>query len=206
MDYKLITPPIGKWDKVEIRQAGHKGNGVFAKKNIKKGEVLCWYDGIHLFPKDKDFINIYPAFVSGKTGYNQNIKDGEVIAGFPYEYRKGGIAQMINDYDTTADVSEINKNISEGKYNVENSLAYDSDGNFKYFYSFASRKIKAGEELLRLYGEMYWTDNERKWTPTIIKHICNDICKIEEYNLGCDGVEDYLYRCSLMGKVIKWWE
>ena len=98
----LTDPKIGKLKKgypVEVKPAGIKGNGVFATRDIKRGEILCFYDGI-VCPG-----SVFSGLISGDYGYGQSynevVSQGKTIAGFPECLRDGGCAQLCNDASTT---------------------------------------------------------------------------------------------------------
>lgn len=139
----------GKTFPVKVANAGAKGVGVFATRNIKRGEICCFYDGI--------LHGGMPAclMISGVAGYIQQIKPGPIfpsgnkIAGFPKQLRPGGCAQLCNDYSTTYTDDWEN----ETKCNVSELITPD-----KAFVFVATKRIKKGEELLYSYGAQYWED------------------------------------------------
>jgi len=145
---------IGEDYPVEVRPAGDKGMGVFAKRYIKKGEICCYYDGVITRGK-------YQAmFTTGKHGFAQAVFDSDgdedALAGFRTQLRFGGCAQMCNDALTT--------------YTDENDLTYLKNINVKEkqispnsMVFVATKRIKKGKELLYSYGPDYWrTHNERQ--------------------------------------------
>ena len=89
---------IGKEYPVEVKSAGDKGMGVFATKNIKRGTICCYYDGICPGPA-------CALLITGEHGFAQNLigeDDRErILAGFRSQLRRGGCAQMCNDASTT---------------------------------------------------------------------------------------------------------
>jgi len=198
-DFKLTDMPIGKFNKIEVKESSGKGLGVFASKNIKKGEYICWYDGIYvsneagLELKDRNLIS---NLITGKLGYGQNLSKGnDVIAGFTKEFRKGGVAQLVNDYSKTTDEYESYKNVRDKKYNSDMERIYDASGNFKYLYFVAVKNIKKGEEILHYYGVDYWKNNGDSKLFKIV-------CGIPEYNLDNNHINDYLNRAIISSKLI----
>ena len=157
----LTNPKIGKLKKgypVEVKSAGIKGNGVFATRDIKRGEILCFYDGIVCSDLTVGTL------MSGSHGYNQSYGEastyrelrtvGRSIAGFPECLRDGGCAQLCNDASTT--------------YTDEKDLKYLKNINVKEVYSgntfvfCASKRIKKGQEILYSYGPQYWAGKKRR--------------------------------------------
>lgn len=143
---------IGKDYPVEVKSAGDKGMGVFATKNIKRGDICCYYDG-YIIPK-------HGHFVTGDYGYTQEFytRNGEAfqLAGFRTQLRHGGCAQMCNDFSTT--------------YTDDEDLTYlkhinvcDIRMGVKSLVFIATKRIKKGEELFYCYGPGYWQGKcERK--------------------------------------------
>ena len=141
----LTAATPGKFP-VEVKSAGEgKGVGVFATRNIQRGEVCCFYDGL-ICPNE-----FMACMVAGRNGYNVGLHasdNGPVIAGFQRKWREGGCAQLCNDaatdyYDT------------DPKYLKDINVV-------ERFYSqsplvlVAKKRIKKGEELLFSYGSYYW--------------------------------------------------
>jgi SET domain-containing protein len=191
-DFRITDMPNGKFQ-VEVKESIGKGLGVFATKKIKKGEIICWYDGIFMKVQNENLQNTIPTLVVGKNGYNQHLDaNGSIIAGFTKEFRKGGVAQLVNDYSTTTDIHEEFKNISSGKYNCDKDYIYDSNGNFKYLYFIATKTIKEGEEILHHYGTHYWdwTGDDSIFTET--KKITSD------YNTNNNTMRDFVKRAIIV--------
>ena len=202
MDFEVITPPSGKWNKVEVKPSPGKGNGVFATKKIKKGEAICWYDGVFCKVYDKYWMNNAPVFITGKTGYNQNTKYYpdkdyyDCLAGTTRELRKGGVASLINDYSNSADPEVILKNLLYKRYNCDKQITYDEDGNFKSYIVVAEKNIELGEELFVCYGDKYWTCADKKWKEEDIKNIVQE--KNPDYSQSHNSIEDYITRAKIV--------
>ena len=202
-DFKEIIPPSGKWNKVEVKPSQGKGNGVFATKKIKKGEAICWYDGILCKIYDDDWYNVVPALITGRTGYNQNTNQNEVLAGTTQHLRKGGVASLINDYSNTNDINEIRMNLLNKKYNCDRQITYDENANFKSYFVIAERNIDIGEELYVYYGVDYWTNADKKWTEEFIKNIVQEQNK--DYNQEHNTLQDYIDRANIVKTLKSWW-
>lgn len=142
---------IGQDYPVEVKSAGDKGMGVFATKNIKRGDICCYYDGIIC-------TGPYSAIlITGEHDFAQQIcaSDGThgAMAGFRSQLRHGGCAQMCNDASTTYTNDKdltYQKNI-----NVQDIHLHDDSGHL-CLYFVATKRIKKGEELLYSYGTDYW--------------------------------------------------
>ena len=150
---------------VEVKPSSIKGagNGVFATRDIKSGEIVAFYDGICCYPSNwcskweetcynmgrpcPNSIHIYLSFVCGRSCYTQNYPD-HYIAGYAFEFNQGGVAQLINDATDIYDRSWGTQVFK--KYNV------GSHGNTPYMK--ATKDIKKGEELFHAYGVSYWND------------------------------------------------
>ena len=90
---------IGKKYPVEVKSAGDKGMGVFATRNIRRGEICCYYDGVITAG------GVQATLVTGTHGFAQAINNSSgkqiALAGFRTQLRHGGCAQMCNDASTT---------------------------------------------------------------------------------------------------------
>jgi len=190
-DFNVVDVPNGKFNKIEVKESNGKGMGVFATKKINKGEIICWYDGIFISIKDMNVLNEIVAIVSGKNGYNQHITKNECIAGFTKVFRKGGCAQLVNDYSTTTDEEEVLKNIINGKYNCRPEMTYDNEGKFKHLFFIASRNIKEGEEIYYPYGAPFWKNTGDESIEETVK-------ELHEYS---DCIADYQVRALKLNSV-----
>lgn len=143
------------------------GNGVFTLKDIKQGEPVCYYAGC----EGKDSSDPYAI----EQRANNALRIG-------YRYAEGthGVGQLINDA-TSIDFTILPLNehgffslqsarTLENAYNKQTNeqmnICYRTDG--EEFIMYASRNIKAGEELFVSYGPDYW-----------VTHFCNT----SEYSL-----------------------
>ena len=138
----LATPyPHGPLS-VEVKDTGTKGLGVFATRNIQRGQVCCWYDGIICHSEALSL------FVTGSFGYSLGMEDQETaLAGFRDELRPGGCAQLCNDASTEYNDGDLKylKHINVTHFFYENGVAFK-----------ATKRIQKGEELLYSYGSFYW--------------------------------------------------
>ena len=204
----FVKKPSGKRKyPVEVRSAGHMGDGVFATRNIKRGEVCCFYDGIVL--RDGFVLSSTDAgaVVSNVFGYNQHVVNDLNLAGFNNEIRPGGCAQLCNDASTEYEDGDFKylKSI-----NVKSDLL--DDGSMVFV---AKKPIKKDEQLFYTYGKQYWdrkkeresdgtcynpkdyfkmTLEEMEWDSAFIAEI------MEQYPEGND-LEDFIQRWKLLRKV-----
>ena len=114
-----------------------KGLSVFAKIPIKKGEVICEYEG-ELCP--------YHVFRRRHLQYNRDGK-GSYILEFKYREKRFAI-------DATRDNKSFGRLINHSKHNanIKPHVAADKSGN-PYVYITAVTNIKAEQELLYDYGD-----------------------------------------------------
>ena len=142
---------------VEVKPSPGKGMGVFATRNIKRGDVCCYYDGIIAPP-------IIGVWTTGRHGYTQFVgqeDDGDslTIAGFPKELAKGGVAQLCNDaatdYDDDKDLNYL-KHINVREY------IFTKDNQHCSVFR-ATKRIKKGQELFYTYGASYWKGKKKRW-------------------------------------------
>ena len=171
---------------VEVRSAGAKGNGVFATKTIKKGHVCCYYDGLICDG------SIRSNLTCGTMGYTQVMDregcdaiNGEgnhlakfpVLAGFRTQLRRGGCAQLCNDFSTSytqEEADDPNSWYRKGTNVMEQFATVPGKKNPKQrtLCFVATRKIRAGEELFYCYGPVYWknkgsTTVEEVWSEVV---------------------------------------
>ena len=135
---------------VEVRSAGAKGQGVFATRRIRRGEICCWYDGM-LCPNA-----VFATAVTGDFGYAQLADDDQVIAGFRSMVRPGGCAQLCNDACTEyADMMDLKylKHTNVAKHSYRK---VSGGGATTGLIFVATKPIAKGDELLYSYGPEYW--------------------------------------------------
>ena len=154
-------------NKVEIKQSEIHGKGVFAKKNIKIGELITFYPGDTVeyywngMNKELGRVLYWGESVIDTHTYACAVGENHAIIGNPRFEDASYAGHLIND---------------AGKHNssVESMEEYYKDDKLKTncdFYFFndlhvgirATKNVKAGEELLIPYGNGYWyTYNEKR--------------------------------------------
>lgn len=149
---------------VTIKQSNktNGGRGVFATRNIKKGEVVCYYDG-----KDIDLQDIttkdQPYAMNDPDDKNKT-RIGHIEPRCSY-----GIGQLINDstrmvFNTTNEIKLTTKlvtklynsiKIYEKKARWRANVAFAGEPECKW-WMYAAKNIKKGKELYLYYGAHYW--------------------------------------------------
>ena len=142
--FELAPPFPSAQFPVEVRAAAEKGSGVFATRNIKRGQVCCWYDG---YVTD---LSLTAVLTTGEFGYVQKTSNDLFIAGFRTARRPGGCAQLCNDASTGPYDPDDLKYLK--KINVD-CRYYGNSGGIAFV---STKPIKAGEQLFYSYGEQYW--------------------------------------------------
>ena len=109
------------------------GRGLFTKKAIKKGEIICYFDG--------DLIDEEEAVkrdVGNRGHYFVQLASGKILD----TYHSESFARFVNDAK--------DKKINNGKI-------FSADcGNLAYISSI--KAIAPGSEIFVDYGEQYWND------------------------------------------------
>ena len=133
---------------VEVAISNVHGNGLFAKRNIPAGSVICWYSGTCAMKLDP---NNTSDFILDVEWTNPDTKATEVWY-----------------------LDAINPNTSAGRWandaintEFENNARYESgplvqhpkDKDTYYVFVTATRDIWKGEEIFISYGDPYWTSN-----------------------------------------------
>lgn len=139
---------------VEVRKSPTHGNGVFAKRNIKFGELVAYYDGT--LAALTDLFHPYSMYWS----------EFENIIGFKNPRTSWGVAQLINDgtaltaefilshdEDEDACYRYIRESTTKQNVGMEHSDVYFGKNKM---VATATRDIEKGEELFFTYGVGYW--------------------------------------------------
>lgn len=149
-------------DLIYLDQSNIHGIGVFAKQNIKKGELITLYPAHYITIKDlkirmrtTELKLEKHIFLDYSFAYNNNI----IITGNPLLYKdENNIAHLCNDgykhnYKTNNKKNRNNYNKKSKEYN-NSSFRSILDTNFVGLIS--TKDIKSGEEILVPYGFSYW--------------------------------------------------
>lgn len=168
---KFSTPPNMTSFPVEVKTARRMGLGVFTTRDVKKGEILCFYDGIicesHI-----------ACTVSDKMGYDLEIGNSTSIAGFRSVLRPGGCGQLINDASNDVRCIDDEDTYEDAKYWRKINVDIDDDNCF-----YATKNIRRGRQLFFNYGRKYWSNNS--WYDErfaeLQKEQKNTALKMEDY-------------------------
>ena len=148
--------------KVEVRDAGVKGRGVFAKQDIPKGEALCFYDGDD---REMDRNIKYPEKYYMVALPNRPGRKGWARYGYSEPKSKIGIGQLVNDgymidFGFDRQVVDFREEFKEGRRKIKR---YERKQKRKVniimhvnMWFYALKDIKKDEELLWTYGASYW--------------------------------------------------
>jgi hypothetical protein len=109
------------------------GNGLFTKKDIKRGEVILVVTGIRLTPEQ-----IEANYADSNYLLELNDESGDCM-------EVTGLARYANDAEGLIVVSGL-----------KNNAEFCSDED-QSIYMCATRNIKAGSEIFTTYGENYWS-------------------------------------------------
>ena len=147
---------FGEESSVEVRDSPIHGKGVFAVRDIKKFDLLCFYDGEVKTKKE---------IIKEKTGNKEYwmshpTKPNSILCGYPIPLNKHGVGQLVNDAKIL-DIKELDfkKGIKDcEEYTIESKRLSNVSfvGHGKPFQLFATRDIKEGEELFLHYGYKMW--------------------------------------------------
>lgn len=142
-------------DRLEVKKSiiPNAGNGLFSKKIIPKGTIVCEYSGSKMKKSDsfalycknpKDYLNHIHPFI-------RDLNDDEVIVGNT-NIPKSGV--FVNDAFCLRNIGQKDikhyNNISRKNANVTTVVLDD-----KLLYM-STKKIKKGEEIYTSYGAGYW--------------------------------------------------
>ncbi len=138
------------------------GNGVFTTRSYKKGEYVCYYDGV-----EKEIESVEDATYSMINPFNDKI-----LIGYKNKRNNDGVGQFINDYcifelnDRDRDREDYLFKLSSTKINkkidtynsvskIKENVGFDKKKGNK-FKLYARRDLEENEELYLNYGIEYW--------------------------------------------------
>jgi hypothetical protein len=147
--------------KVEMKESKH-GRGVFALKDIKKGETATVYPAHLIIERSKDGMATAEGRCDFDRSYTFDLSDTIIHQGDSLCANPNFLGHLINDF--YPDVSELKPT---GESVVKYLMHMISSCNVKFarpkkhfVYIEAIKDIKAGEELLIAYSPAYWTTLE----------------------------------------------
>lgn len=143
----------------EVKPSSTHGNGVFATKDIKAGQIITMYP-IHQYAK-RVATNGWQihSMMDSETpyhGYALDIDENTKIYGCPTFYNTLFQGHLVNDPVVSLDCSDTNKFIISYfiAAKVKGNARFDKNSHLVYIR--AVRDIKAGEEILVPYSLPYW--------------------------------------------------
>ncbi len=153
----------------EVRKSNIHGNGVFATKDIKKGEIICFYDGVIITKEEYQ-----------ETKSLNIVDTGTIIVkGYEKEYNPIGVGQFINDYakiDLTGDRENMLNQICDYYDNDKTNVSFNTvEGKILIV---SKEDIKKDEEILCLYNHSYWIGNHEDYSDG---SLMNEIDKLYIY-------------------------
>ena len=141
-------------DKSKIRGAG---NGLFAKKIFRKGEIVCEYHGLYVTKEQ-----IYESYTKNKDNYMKKIhpyirdisNDKVVIGMEEKDLFKSGV--LVNDFKKlySKKITDIMTYVRESMKNKNVDIVIDNKTNKPYYV--ATKRIKKGNEFYAHYGIGFW--------------------------------------------------
>jgi len=158
---------FNKLDVVEVRKSTVHGNGVFAKQNIKKNDILTFYpvdilkfrveENLYIPSFSKRYLNKYgPEYEKKFEHYQYCTPDNNIIVGCPdFIDNNNYIGHIINDISKH---NKTKKSIEEYEKISENCNAtlYNCSKYNLYVPVIANRDITKDEEIFVHYGVQYW--------------------------------------------------
>lgn len=154
----LSDAPLPPLDKVYIKKSNIEGLGVFAKEDLKKGEIVS------LYPSDIVRLHFgqfyHQAFndvkeINENNRYAYKINDYCTIMGDPTLIDDMNlVGHIVNDFCKTDGTKEQNNIYDKKAHYYRNCMYYP----YHIFVLIVTTKdIKKDEELLVMYGIDYWT-------------------------------------------------
>lgn len=160
--------------KVEVKPSKH-GRGVFAMKDIKKGEIATLYPAHLIIRKNSDGTGLMEGLCEYDHAYTFDVSEKITHQGDPSCENPNFLGHLINDF--YPDVSEL-KPTGESIVKYMMHLMGSCNVKFtkkKHFVAIeAIKDIKAGEELLIPYTPLYWIDFENEAEMTTVLRIYLD--------------------------------
>lgn len=125
-------------DLVEIKNSNipNSGQGLFAKKRIKKGDFICWYFGVLI---ENSVV---------ENGYY----DSDYLIKNPF-------TNLIIDAEDP--LSCFGRYINDGLGNSQNNSKFDFYEDTTSGVIISTKNIKKGDEIYISYGMDYWTEPRR---------------------------------------------
>ena len=176
------------------------GNGIFAKKKFKKGDIVTKYKGELIYSSEEDN--------SPLDDYRLKVTDKLVMVGdadSPFDPM--GCAQYVNDYAafgvTREELSRPMEDLLQrmGKYLHTSTkcnciITRDKGDNIPHLMIL--KTVKAGEELFLHYGLSYWVE---RWKYTLKESDDTvgtfSLAEIDRIYKRCEAMEAHVFRNNM---------
>lgn len=148
--------------KVTLRKDKLKGVGLYAKKNIKKGEIIAFYKlKVFIEKKYKSPTNyVYTFDIYDKRGKTLKKYIGDITErSFPKPYKNIPFWAPFANEPSINQKGNSSIDINEKKNSKANNGKI-KEGDKVVYFLVADRDIKKGEEILWYYGDTYDRDYE----------------------------------------------
>jgi hypothetical protein len=155
----LSDAPLPQLDKVYIKKSNVEGLGVFAKEDLKKGEIVSLYPSdivrLHFGQFYNQECNEYVKDIDENNRYAYKINDYCTIMGDPtLIHDMNLVGHIVNDSCKTDGTKEQNYIYDKKAHHYRNCMYYP----YHIFVLIVTTKeVKKDEELLVMYGIDYWT-------------------------------------------------
>jgi hypothetical protein len=162
---------------IKASSVSNAGNGVFVTKDYNKGDYVCFYDGEDVDITDQDEYSMgHPTNPNMTRKGFRDVRTPDGVA----QFINDGAALLVNIFDDYCPPTlkimynfiDVYKTISAAKCNV-----MFGDMNFGMY---ATKNIKAGDELFFSYGADYWLSRiaaatDKPLVRLMISMLCGDI-------------------------------
>ena len=164
-DLVQIKKECGKYSNIKtyLKKTKNKGIAVFANRNIKKDEIVCYYL-VKIYDRsnfENIFDNIYTISIKGSNGETLNHLTGDIFEQSLLSPTIDGIAYwgyLVNE-------PSVNKKINCACISCDENSIFKTKiehGDLYRFSILALNNIKKGDEITWNYGDRYNRDNYKK--------------------------------------------
>lgn len=149
--------------KVTLKKDKLKGTGLFALKNIKKGNVIAYYK-FKLFKYDTQLYknNMYAMTIYTKNGNESSTLIGDIYPGSlrPPKYNIPFWAYFSNEPSKSPKEQYSNAYLDTNLKSNYRNRSRVKEGDTMVYKLIADENIKKGEEIVWCYGEYYGREYE----------------------------------------------
>ena len=150
-----------KNEDVEIKPSKYGGNGIFAKRSFKPGEIITKYSPYIIFDKKTSSIFIPTSEgATSETGSNYMKNNEDYLLNIGDDILLFGNPNWIHNEDFLGHLP------NDAGYNPRKIYRDFSNSQFNFIFVIASKDIKKGEEITAYYGAPYWFNTRSKNKPS----------------------------------------